>query len=64
MFKLITCQLDTAATSNVLSVKDYHKLGDPPLKPSHARLSVYEGTVFRYLGPACWKHAMTSATYP
>ena len=42
--KQITCQLDTAATCNVLSVKDYHKLGDPPLKPSHARLTMYEGT--------------------
>ena len=50
MSKQITCQLDTAATCNVLSVKDYHKLGDPPLKPSHARLTMYESTVVRSKG--------------
>ena len=50
MSKQITCQLDTAATCNVLSVKDYHTLGDPPLKPSHARLTMYDGTVIRSKG--------------
>ena len=48
--KQITCQLDTAATCNMLSVKDYHKLGDPPLKPIHARLTMYEGIVVRSKG--------------
>ena len=50
MSKQMNCQLDTAATCNVLSVKDYHKLGNPPLKPSHARLTMYEGTVVRSKG--------------
>ena len=45
--KQITCQLDTAATFNVLSVKDYRKLGDSSLKPSHAKLTMYEGIVVR-----------------
>ena len=48
--KQITCQLDNAAACSVLSVNDYHKPADPPLKPSHARLTMYKGTMVRSKG--------------
>ena len=46
----ITSQLYNVTNCNVLSVNDYNKLSDPPLKPSHARLTMYEGTVVRSKG--------------
>ena len=50
MSKQITCQLDIVANCNRLSVNDYNKLSDSPLKPSHARLTMYEGTEVRFKG--------------
>jgi len=40
----LRCQLDTAATCNVLSVNDYNKLGSPQLQLSTTTLTMYDGT--------------------
>ena len=40
----LRCQLDTAATCNVLSVSDYHKLGRPAMQSSTSKLTMYDGS--------------------
>lgn len=40
----LRCQLDTAATCNVLSVTDYRLLGSPPLRASTSNLTMYDGS--------------------
>ena len=40
----LRCQLDTAASCNVLSVSDYEKLGSPTLMPSSTTLTMYDGS--------------------
>ena len=39
-----SCQLDTAASCNVLSVKDHKALGSPLMTTSHVKLTMYDGT--------------------
>ena len=46
----IECQLDTAASCNVMSVLDYEKLGKPKLRNSRTTLSMYDGTARKSLG--------------
>ena len=46
----IDCQLDTAASCNVLTVADYRKLGCPPVDPSGTNLTMYDGSVKKSLG--------------
>ena len=46
----LQCQLDTAATCNVLSLKDHRTLGEPPLERSATTLTIYDGSVQRSLG--------------
>ena len=36
----LRCQLDTAASCNVLSVSDYEKLGSPTMMPSSRTLTI------------------------
>lgn len=48
--QVITCQLDTAASCNVMSLTDYQLLGNPPRKPSKTTLTMYDGSVRRSLG--------------
>ena len=40
----LRCQLDTAATCNILSVTDYQKLGRPTMQPSTSKLTMYDGS--------------------
>ena len=40
----LRCQLDTAASCNVLSVSDYDKLGSPTMMPSSTTLTKYDGS--------------------
>ena len=40
----LKCQLDTAASCNVLSVKDHKALGSPLMTTSHVKLTMYDGT--------------------
>ena len=40
----LICQLDTAASCNVLSVSDYEKLGSPTMMPSSTTLTMYDGS--------------------
>ena len=42
-------QLDTGATCSTLTLADYHKLTDMPLRKSKARLKLYDNT---YITPA------------
>ena len=44
-FKMVVCQLDTAAPCNVMSMADYNKLGCPKLTTSNVVLTMYDGTV-------------------
>ena len=46
----LVCQLDTAASCNVLAWGDYVKLGKPKLLGSATRLTIYDGTVKSSLG--------------
>ena len=43
----LTCQLDSAATCNVLSHRDYLKLGKPRQEHSSITLTMYDGSVRR-----------------
>lgn len=38
----LQCQLDTAASCNVLSLKDHRKLGEPPQEKSVTTLTMYD----------------------
>ena len=40
----LRCQLDTAASCNVLSVSDYEKMGSPTIMPSSTTLTMYDGS--------------------
>ena len=40
----LKCQLDTAASCNVLSGKDHKALGSPLMTTSHVKLTMYDGT--------------------
>ena len=51
--KMVTCQLDTAASCNVMSRADYNKLGCPKLTTSNVVLTMYDGTVKKTLGRCC-----------
>ena len=51
--KMVTCQLDTAASCNVMSRADYNKLGCPKLTTSNVVLTMYDGTVKKSLGRCC-----------
>ena len=46
----LTCQLDSAATCNVLSHRDYLQLGKPRLEHSGTTLTMYDGSVRRPMG--------------
>ena len=46
----IDCQLDTAASCNVLTMADYEKLGCPPVETSGTNLTMYDGSVKKSLG--------------
>ena len=48
--KQVVCQLDTAASCNVMTRMDYEKLGKPKLKKSHTRLIMYDGSINESLG--------------
>ena len=48
--KTMECQLDTAASCNVMSCQDFKKLGCPCLRESHTKLTMYDGTVKSSLG--------------
>ena len=43
--KQVTCQLDTAASCNVMTKMDYEKLGKPKLKKSRTCLIMYDGSI-------------------
>ena len=45
-----TCQLDSGATCNVQSRRDYLKLGKPWLEHSSVTLTMYDGSVRRSIG--------------
>eukprot|EP00731_Ephydatia_muelleri_P018422 Em0011g462a len=46
----IVCQLDTAASCNVLARSDYRKLGNLPVQESGTTLTMYDGSVRKSLG--------------
>ena len=46
----LECQLDTAASCNVMALRDFQKLGRPPLQKSNSKLTMYDGTVKHSLG--------------
>ena len=46
----LTCQLDTAASCNVLARRDYEKLGKPKLDSSSTTLTMYDGRERKSLG--------------
>ena len=46
----LTCQLDSAATCNVLSHRDYLILGKPGLEHSSITLTMYDGSLRRSMG--------------
>ena len=46
----LRCQLDTAASCNVLSVSDYEKLGSPTMMPSSTTLTMYDGSTVQSKG--------------
>ena len=48
--QVIVCQLDTAASCNILSLSDHRKLGSLPTKESRTTLTMYDGTVRKSLG--------------
>ena len=48
--KQVICQLDTAASCNVMTRMDYEKLGKPKLKKSRTRLIMYDGSINESLG--------------
>eukprot|EP00731_Ephydatia_muelleri_P034422 Em0059g7a len=48
--RTIVCQLDTAASCNVLAASDYRRLGSPGLGKSQTTLTMYDGTVRRSMG--------------
>ena len=50
---MVTCQLDTAASCNVMSRADYNKLGCPKLTTSNVVLIMHDGTVKKSLGRCC-----------
>ena len=41
----LECQLDTAASCNVMALRDFQKLGLPPFQKSNTKLTIYDGTV-------------------
>lgn len=47
---VLTCQLDTAASCNVMSTRDYWKLGNPLKTQSKTSLSMYNGSVRESMG--------------
>ena len=47
---MVECQMDTAATCNVLSWRDYLVLGKPALENSVTTLVMYDGSVRKSLG--------------
>ena len=46
----LECQLDTAASCNVMALRDFQKLGRLPLQKSNSKLTMYDGTVKHSLG--------------
>jgi hypothetical protein len=48
--KALTCQIDTAASCNVMAYRDYQKLGRPELKQSNTVLTMYDGRGKKSLG--------------
>ena len=46
----LECQLDTAASCNVIALRDFQTLGWPPLQKSNSKLTMYDGTVKHALG--------------
>ena len=47
---VLTCQLDTAASCNVMSIRNYRKLGSPPKMESKTSLYMYDGSTRESLG--------------
>ena len=48
--KQVVCQLDTAASCNVMTKIDHEQLGKPKLKKSRTRLIMYDGSINESLG--------------
>eukprot|EP00731_Ephydatia_muelleri_P010090 Em0005g676a len=48
--KQVVCQLDTAASCNVMTKMDHEQLGNPKLKKSRTRLIMYDGSINESLG--------------
>ncbi|KAL5515944.1 hypothetical protein EMCRGX_G001194 [Ephydatia muelleri] len=58
----IDCQLDTAASCNVLTVADYRKLGCEPVDPSGTNLTMYDGiSLFREASQGLSKEAILNS---
>ena len=48
--KALTCQIDTAASCNLMAYRDYQKLVRPELKQSNTVLTMYDGRGKKSLG--------------
>ena len=55
-------QVDTAATCNVLTGKDYQNLGAPPVQPTKVKLNMYNDTQIKPLGTLKLKVAENGET--
>ena len=54
----LTCQLDTGATCNVMSLQDLkviNQTGDPPLRKSNVKLKLFDGSIMQPCGAAILK---------
>ncbi|XP_035690003.1 uncharacterized protein K02A2.6-like [Branchiostoma floridae] len=52
--KSLSCQIDTGATCNVISEDDFRKFGHK-MKPSKARLKLYDGSILKPVGQGILK---------
>ena len=61
----LTCQLDTGATCNVISLRDLAVItqtGDPPLKSSKVKLRLFDGSLMKPRGVATLKTHRNGST--
>ena len=61
----LTCQLDTGATCNVMSLRDLAVItqtGDPPLKNSKVKLRLFDGSLMKPRGVATLKTHRNGST--
>ena len=52
--------LDTAAARNVMTFRDYEKVGQPTLQPSEEMMTTYNGTTM----PSCGKALVQFKEFP